>query len=92
MSVGRSPRACHCEPECPKAEGERPKAEGERPKAEGERPKAEGERPKAEGERPKAEGDCPFSLSIYLSLSAATPLSFVPRVQTGQSGRVTSFD
>ena len=57
-----------------------------------ERPKAEGERPKAEGERPKAEGDCPFSLSIYLSLSAATPLSFIPRVQTGQSGRVTSFD
>ena len=52
----------------------------------------EPERPKAEGERPKAEGDCPFSLSIYLSLSAATPLSFIPRVQTGQSGRVTSFD
>ena len=68
---------------------------GGQPKAcrrEPERPKAEGERPKAEGERPKAEGDCPFSLSIYLSLSAATPLSFIPRVQTGQSGRGTSFD
>ena len=78
MSVGGQPRACRREPE--------------RPKAEGERPKAEGERPKAEGERPKAEGDCPFSLSTYLSLSAATPLSLIPRVQTGQSGRVTSFD
>ncbi len=62
------------------------KAVVECPKADRECPKAEGECPKAEEECPKAEGDCPFFLSFSPSLSAATPLSFDPRVQTGQSG------
>ena len=72
-------------PECPYAEGECPKADGKCPKA-------DGDCPKADGDCPKADGDSPFFLSFLLSLSAATPLSFDPRVQTGQSGRVTSFD
>ena len=75
---GGLPKAWRGEPECPKADVECPKADGDYPKA--------------DEDCPKADGDYPFFLSFLLSLSAATPLSFDPRVQTGQSGRVTSFD
>ncbi len=68
------------------------KADVECPKADGDCPKADGDCPKADGYCPKADGGSPFFLSFLLSLSAATPLSFDPRVQTGQSGGFTSFD